>query len=41
MIVEDQPDGGVRWIGDIELLEKGDELARVSIFDTGMDATRQ
>jgi CRISPR/Cas system Type II protein with McrA/HNH and RuvC-like nuclease domain len=34
MIFEDQPDGGVRRIGGVKLLEEGDELARaVSIFD--------
>ena len=42
VIVEDQPDGGVHRIGGIKLSEEGDELARtVSIFDTGMYATRQ
>jgi hypothetical protein len=42
VIVEDQPDGGVRRIGGIKLAEEGDELARaVSIFDTGMYATCQ
>jgi hypothetical protein len=35
VIVEDQPNGGVRRIGGIKLLEEGDELAQaVSIFDT-------
>src|SRR5215472_6868543 len=37
VIVEDQFDGGLSWIGGIELLEKSDELARaMAIFDAGM-----
>ena len=40
MIVEDQFDGGLRWIGGIELLKKSDEFARaVAVFDAGVHTT--
>ena len=37
VVVEDQLDGGSRWVGCIELLEEADELARaMAVLDAGM-----
>src|SRR5690242_21948328 len=40
--VEDQLDGGLRRIGDVELLEKTDKLTRsMAILDASVDVTAQ
>ena len=42
VVVKDQLDRGVGWIGGIELFEKADELPRaMAVFDTGVHLTAE
>jgi hypothetical protein len=42
VVVEDQLDGGLRWVSGIDFLEKTDELPRaMAIFDAGVNLARE